>query len=57
MQVPGGYVVQVTNERQNPDGSWSIAESLTYISGEITIKDDINSGHFLDSPDHPSEAE
>lgn len=57
MQAPGGCVVQVTNERQNPDGSWSIAESLTYISGEITIKDDVNSGHFLDSPGYSSEAE
>ena len=49
MTVPGGCVVQTTSERQNPDGSWSIAESLTYVPGEITIEDDSNSGHFLDT--------
>ena len=26
MKVPGGCMVQVTNERQNPDSSWSVAE-------------------------------
>jgi hypothetical protein len=57
MQVPGGCVVQVTNERRNPDGSWSVAESLTCISGEIKIEDDVNSGHFLDSVNNPLGAE
>lgn len=57
MKVPGGCVVQVTNERQNPDGSWSVAESLAFIPGEIAIKDDANSGHFLDTLDYSSKSE
>ena len=47
MKVPGGCLVQVTNERQNPDGSWSVAESLAFVPGEVAIEDDVNSGHFL----------
>jgi hypothetical protein len=49
MKVPGGCVVQVTNERQNPDKSWSIAESLTFIPGEIDIiNDNKKSGSLLE---------
>lgn len=51
MKAPGGCIVQVTNERQNPDGSWSVAESLTFVSGDVVIKDDVNSGRFLDTSD------
>jgi len=54
MKVLGGCIVQVTNERQNPDASWSIAESLTFIIGEIDIKDDVNSGRFLEDSDSSS---
>lgn len=43
MKVPGGCVVQVTSELQNPDQSWSIAESLTFVSGNIDIKEDKDS--------------
>lgn len=49
MKVPGGCIIQVTNERKNPDGSWSIAESLTYAPGDIAIIGDIRSGSFLDN--------
>ena len=33
MQVPGGCVVQVTTQQTNPDGSYSVAEALTFVSG------------------------
>lgn len=56
MEVPGGCVVQVTSEIQNSDQSWSIAESLTFVPGDIAIKDDVDSegrksDHFLGNPD------
>lgn len=31
MQVPGGCVVQVTTQQKNPDGSYAIAEALTFV--------------------------
>ena len=53
MKVPGGCIIQVTNERKNPDGSWSVAESLTYAPGDIAIIGDIRSGSFLDNGNNP----
>lgn len=57
MKVPGGCVVQVTSELQNPDQSWSIAESLTFVPGSIDIKEDEDSegkksGRFLSISDN-----
>lgn len=62
MKVPGGCVVQVTSEIQNPDKTWSIAESLTFVPGDVVIKDDIDyegkkSGHFLDNSHHSLDLE
>jgi hypothetical protein len=31
--VPGGCMVQVTTQQQNPDGSYAVAEALTYVPG------------------------
>lgn len=31
--VPGGCVVQVTTQQRNPDGSYALAEALTYVPG------------------------
>lgn len=31
--VVGGCVVQVTTQQKNPDGSYSVAEALTYVPG------------------------
>lgn len=33
MQVPFGCVVQVTTQQKNPDGSYAVAEALTYVPG------------------------
>jgi hypothetical protein len=29
--VPGGCIVQVTTQQKNPDGSWAVAEALTFV--------------------------
>lgn len=41
MQVSNGAVVQVTTQQRNPDGSYAIAEALTFIPGGYmdTVKD------------------
>ncbi|GMR15857.1 MAG: hypothetical protein BMS9Abin31_0151 [Gammaproteobacteria bacterium] len=39
MEVPGGCVVQVTTQQRNPDGSYSVAEALTFVPG-VAIEGD-----------------
>ena len=46
MQVEGGCVVQVTTQQRNPDGSYALAEALTYVPGSM-IADDENGGRKL----------
>lgn len=46
MQVPGGCVVQVTTQQRNPDGSYAVAEALTFVPG-VSIADDENNGRKL----------
>ena len=46
MRVTGGCVVQVTTQQRNPDGSYSIAEALTYVPGAV-IEPDTNGGRKL----------
>ena len=46
MQVPGGCVVQVTTQQRNPDGSYAVAEALTFVPG-VSIKEDVNGGRKL----------
>jgi hypothetical protein len=41
MQVPGGCVMQVTTQQRNPDGSYAVAEALTFVPG-VVIVDDVN---------------
>lgn len=36
MEVPGGCVVQVTTQQRNPDGSYALAEAVTFVPG-VTI--------------------
>lgn len=38
MQVSGGCVVQVTTQQQNPDGSYAVAEALTFVPGARIIE-------------------
>lgn len=39
MEVSNGCVVQVTTQQRNPDGSYSIAEALTFVPGVVIIED------------------
>lgn len=48
MEVPGGCVVQVTTQQKNPDGSYAIAEALTFVPG-VRIEADENNGRHLGS--------
>ncbi len=48
MEVPGGCVVQVTTQQRNPDGSYAVAEALTFVPGARIANDDANPpGRFL----------
>ncbi len=46
MFVGSGCLVQVTTQQRNPDGSYSIAEALTFVPS-VRIVDDVNSGRTL----------
>jgi len=37
--VPGGCIVQVTTQQANPDGSYALAEALTYVPNVHIEKD------------------
>jgi len=50
MEVVGGCVVQVTTQQRNPDGSYAVAEALTYVPG-VKIAADDNGGRKLLSSD------
>ena len=48
MQTPSGCVVQVTTQQRNPDGSYAVAEALTFVPN-VKIVDDENNGRKLAS--------
>ncbi len=50
MEVPGGCVVQVTTQQKNADGSYAVAEALTFVPG-VKISDDENGGRKLVAAD------
>jgi hypothetical protein len=33
MQTPGGVLVQVSTQQQNPDGSYAVAEAIAFVPG------------------------
>jgi hypothetical protein len=45
-EVPGGCIVQVTTQQRNPDGSYAVAEALTFVP-HVVISDDENNGRKL----------
>jgi hypothetical protein len=48
MDIQGaGCVVQVTTQQRNPDGSYSVAEALSFVPN-VRIVDDENSGRRLE---------
>lgn len=47
MEISGvGCVVQVTTQQMNSDGSYSLAEAVTFVPG-VNIVSDINNGRRL----------
>ncbi len=42
MEVYGGCIVQVTTQQRNPDGSYSVAEALTFVPNVKIVEDDNN---------------
>ncbi len=46
MQIPGGCVVQVTTQQRNSDGTYAVAEALTFVPS-VMIDNDINDGRKL----------
>lgn len=46
MRVSTGCVVQVTTQQRNPDGSYVVAEALTFVP-DVSIAGDINNGRKL----------
>lgn len=47
MEIKGaGCVLQVTTQQRNPDGSYSVAEAVTFVPG-VRIADDENNGRKL----------
>ena len=45
-EVPGGCIVQVTTQQRNADGSYAVAEALSFVPG-VKIADDENNGRKL----------
>ena len=45
-EVPGGCIVQVTTQQMNHDGSYAVAEALSFVPG-VKIADDENNGRKL----------
>ena len=41
-----GCLVQVTTQQRNPDGSYAVAEALTFVP-DVNIADDVNNGRRL----------
>jgi len=49
MKIPGvGCVVQVTTQQCNPDGSYAVAEAITFVPGVRTVPDE-NGGRKLEA--------
>lgn len=46
METSHGCVVQVTTQQKNLDGTYSVAEALTFVPG-VKIADDANGGRKL----------
>ena len=46
MQVPNGCVVQVTTQQKNPDGSYALAEAITFVP-LVTIKENEKGERYL----------
>ena len=46
MQTPGGCLVQVTTQQRNADGTYAVAEALSFVPG-VVVAEDSNDGRKL----------
>ena len=46
MEIPNGCVVQVTTQQRNQDGSYAVAEAVTFVPG-VKVVEDVNGGRKL----------
>lgn len=47
-EIPGvGCIVQVTTQQKNPDGSYSLAEALTFVPGVILERETDSEGKVI----------
>ena len=46
METPVGCLVQVTTQQRNDDGSYAVAEALSFVPG-VKLADDDNNGRKL----------
>lgn len=46
MDVGNGCLVQVTTQQRNPDGSYAVAEALSFVPGVMVVEDE-NNGRML----------
>ena len=50
MEIPrSGCVVQVTTQQRNPDGSYAVAEAVTFVPGAV-ISTDADGNRYLTQP-------
>jgi len=48
MEIPGvGCLVQITTQQKNPDGSYAVAEALSFVPGVRITEDAVNGGREL----------
>lgn len=47
METPNGCVVQVTTQQKNPDGTYAIAEAITFVPGVKIKTEEINNTKYL----------
>jgi len=46
METPNGCVIQVTTQQRNDDGSYAVAEALTFVP-DVMLGEDANDGKKL----------
>jgi hypothetical protein len=52
MEAPEGCILQVSTEQMNIDGTWAVAEAVTYVPGTVVVPDETGSGRHLASKVH-----
>jgi hypothetical protein len=51
METPMGCVVQVTTQQKGLDGTYAVAEALTFVPGAVIVEDENNGRKLVSSAD------